>query len=194
MQFDFVDVREFHDDACFTRLRCVPRLFLRPSAHSSQICMGLRALSFALMTTTAKLEQILLIKSFLVYVADAYTAIAMLASNQWSGSIIANAGDSSVVSIPFSIGKWIFCGCIIISFILLLWEARKARIYIRSRDISYCFTNVMANNYFSMKSYDHFCFFAEISNSKKRVDDLAFFVFFTFKGAQSLPCSSMHAV
>jgi hypothetical protein len=54
---------------------------------------------------------------------------------------------------------------------------------IRSRDISYAFTNVMANNYYSMKSYDHFCFFSQINNSKKKKDEFAFFVFFTFKGA-----------
>ena len=66
-----------------------------------------------------------------------------------------------------------------------------------SRDISYAFTNVMANNYYSLSkysvslnrllfnaskgSYDHFCFFERINNSTKRMDDFAFFVFFTFK-------------
>lgn len=37
-----------------------------------------------------------------------------------------------------------------------------------------------------MKSYDHFCFFAQINNSKKKKDDFAFFVFFTFKGWKRL--------
>lgn len=53
---------------------------------------------------------------------------------------------------------------------------------IKSRDISYAFTNIMANNYYSLKSYDHFCFFSQINNSKKKKDEFAFFVFFTFKG------------
>lgn len=83
---------------------------------------------------------------------------------------------------PFSIGKWIFTGCIIFSFLLLAWEGRKARKIIRSRDISYAYTNIMANNYYSLKSYDHFCFFCQINNSKKKKDEFAFFVFFTFKG------------
>lgn len=30
-------------------------------------------------------------------------------------------------------------------------------------------------------SYDHFCFFQHISESTKKKDDFAFFVFFTFK-------------
>jgi hypothetical protein len=35
-------------------------------------------------------------------------------------------------------------------------------------------------------SYDHFCFFDHISNSTKKMDDFAFFVFFTFKGWKRL--------
>lgn len=124
---------------------------------------------------------ILVLKSFLTYVADLYTAIALLASNRWAGNLLEQA-DSSEVKIPFSIGKWIFTGCIIFSFVLLLWESRKARNIIRSRDISYSYTNVIANNYWSMKSYDHFCFFCQINSSRKKKDEFAFFVFFTFKG------------
>lgn len=88
--------------------------------------------------------------------------------------------------------------------LLFLWEARKSRAIIRSRDISYAFTNVsgylcepavasahlwllasgqpcllvlpacrqvMAQNYYSLKSYDHFCFFSQIDNSKKKKDE-----------------------
>lgn len=43
------------------------------------------------------------------------------------------------------IGKWIFFACIIVSFLLALWDARKARAIVKSRDISYAFTNVMAH-------------------------------------------------
>lgn len=125
---------------------------------------------------------VLIIKSFLTYVADLYTAIALLASNHWAGNILEQS-DSSTVRVPFKIGKWIFAGCIIFSFLLLLWEGRKARQIIRSRDISYAYTNVIANNYYSLKSYDHFCFFCNINNSRKKKDEFAFFVFFTFKGA-----------
>ena len=110
----------------------------------------------------------------------------MLANNYWSGNILAESDGSKTIQVPFTIGKWIFFGCIIFSFLLLAWESRKARMIIRSRDISYAFTNVMANNYYSMKSYDHFCFFSQIENSKKRKDEFAFFVFFTFKGWKRL--------
>ncbi|KAG0141989.1 hypothetical protein CROQUDRAFT_135859 [Cronartium quercuum f. sp. fusiforme G11] len=129
---------------------------------------------------------VLVIKSVLVYCSDIYTMVLLLASNHWAGSILESSGGSSAMNVPFSIGKWIFFGCIIFSFLLLAWEAKKSRAIIRSRDISYAFTNVMANNYYSMKSYDHFCFFSQINNSKKKKDDFAFFIFFTFKGWKRL--------
>ncbi|KAL8276093.1 hypothetical protein RQP46_011508 [Phenoliferia psychrophenolica] len=128
---------------------------------------------------------ILVIKSVAVYID---TCVALLASNHWSGSILQSAAaknGSNVLTVPFSIGKWVFTGCIIFSFLLLLWEGRKSRAIIRSRDISYAFTNVTAQNWYSMRSYDHFCFFSQIDNSKKKKDEFAFFIFFTFKGAGS---------
>jgi len=67
-----------------------------------------------------------------------------------------------------------------------MYEGRKAKKIIASRDISYAFTNVMANNYYSLRSYDHFCLFCTVSNSTKKKDDFAFFVFFTFKGWKRL--------
>jgi uncharacterized membrane protein len=70
--------------------------------------------------------------------------VLLLASNHWAGSILMSTGGSSAMNVPFKIGKWIFFGCIIFSFLLLLWEAKKSRAIIRSRDISYAFTNVMA--------------------------------------------------
>lgn len=128
-----------------------------------------------------------------MYIADVYTAIALLASNRWSNSILQSdaAKSSTTLQVPFTIGKWVFTGCIILSFLLLLWEARKARAIIKSRDISYAFTNVMSQDYYSMRSYDHFCFFTQINDSKKKKDEFAFFIFFTFKGVSFLPTLTM---
>jgi len=88
--------------------------------------------------------------------------------------------------VDFTVGKWIFVGCIIFGYLLLLYEWHKTKKIILSRDISYAFTNVMANTYYSLKSYDTFCFFTQIENSTKKKDDFAFFVFFTFKGWKRL--------
>ncbi|GBE79742.1 hypothetical protein BKA93DRAFT_758508 [Sparassis latifolia] len=153
-KFDFVDTREFTDHGIGMRFKY---LFLYISVFIS----------------------------FLVYVSDIFTAVTMLTTKSWSNEIYNSCPpdqSDGCVYIPFSIGKWLFFGCIIFSFLLLAYEARKAKKIIASRDISYAFTNVMAHNYYSLRSYDHFCFFDHISNSTKKQDDFAFFVFFTFKG------------
>jgi len=152
-KFDFIDVREFHSTAFMTRLKY---FFLYG----------------------------LIFKSFLVYMSDIFTAVTMLSTNDWQNTIqrSCNVGSTNgCVVIPFNVAKWLFVGCIIFSFLLLGYEARKAKRIIASKDISYSFTNVMAQNYYSLRSYDHFCLFGQISNSTKKKDDFAFFIFFTFK-------------
>jgi len=153
-KFDFVDTRDFTDHSCGMRMKY---LWL----------------------------YITVLISFLVYISDVFTAVTMLTSKTWSNEIYNSCqqnANNGCVYIPFKIGKWLFFGCIIFSFLLLAYEMRKAKKIIASRDISYAFTNVLANNYYSLRSYDHFCFFNHISSSTKRMDDFAFFVFFTFKG------------
>ncbi|PCH41272.1 hypothetical protein WOLCODRAFT_24623 [Wolfiporia cocos MD-104 SS10] len=157
-KFDFVDTRDFTDHSCGMRMKY---LWL----------------------------YITVLISFLVYVSDIFTAVTMLTSSTWSNQIYQTCPPSETngcVYIPFKIGKWLFFGCIIASFLLLAYEARKAKKIVASRDISYSFTNLMANHYYSLRSYDHFCFFNHISSSTKRMDDFAFFVFFTFKGWKRL--------
>ena len=113
---------------------------------------------------------IIVFKSFLVYVSDIFSAITMLTTSNWSNEIFAQCqATDGCVRIPFNTGKWLFVGCIIFSFLLasifpsiifisllnvtlqLAYESRKAKIIIASRDISYAFTNVMANNYYSLR-------------------------------------------
>ncbi|VDB97044.1 unnamed protein product [Peniophora sp. CBMAI 1063] len=155
-KFDFVDVREFEDKGFGMRMKY---LWL----------------------------YVLVLKSFLVYVSDIFTAVTMLTTKSWSNQIFNDCPDlEGCVAIPFNVGKWLFVGCIIFSFLLLAYESRKAKKIIASHDISYAFTNIMANNYYSLRSYPHFCFFDHISSSTKRSDDFAFFIFFTFKSWKRL--------
>lgn len=44
----------------------------------------------------------------------------------------------------------------------------------------------MANDYYSLRNYDNFCFFCAISKSTKMHDEFAFFIFFTFKSWKRL--------
>ncbi|RPD67051.1 hypothetical protein L226DRAFT_565806 [Lentinus tigrinus ALCF2SS1-7] len=157
-KFDFVDTREFRDSGCGMRMKYL------------WLYVGV-------------------LISFLVYVSDIFTAVTMLTTTSWSNAIFNSCPENQsngCVYIPFSIGRWLFFGCVIFSFLLLAYEAYKAKKIIQSRDISYAFTNVMANNYYSLRSYDHFCFFNHIAASTKRQDDFAFFVFFTFKSWKRL--------
>jgi hypothetical protein len=151
-KFDFIDTRDYHDNSFGTRMKY-----------------------FWL--------YILILKTFLVYVADIYTGVTMASSENWSNVIFSNCnfGKDNCFIIPFTIGKWLFIGSIIFSFLLLAYEARKSKRIIASRDISFAFTNPLANSYYSLRSYDHFCFFCHIENSTKKTDDFAFFIFFTFK-------------
>jgi hypothetical protein len=75
---------------------------------------------------------------------------------------------------------------ILSSFVLLAFEWRKANKIIKSRDISYAFTSLIAYRYYAIRSYAHYCLFAQIQNSRKTVDVLAFWVFFKFKGWKRL--------
>lgn len=65
---------------------------------------------------------------------------------------------------------------------LLFWDIRKSRGIIESRDISYAFFSVIANRWYSVKDYKYFCLFGKINRSRKQIDSIAFFVFFTLKG------------
>jgi len=57
---------------------------------------------------------ILVIKSFLVYISDIYTATTMLTSKDWSNKIFTACQDPrGCVAIPFAVAKWLFVGCII---------------------------------------------------------------------------------
>ncbi|KAG0761972.1 hypothetical protein G6F57_007782 [Rhizopus arrhizus] len=121
---------------------------------------------------------LIILKGFLVYVADLWTAVSLL--------VIGTSSENEGAAIPPEISKWIFLGAIMISFILLFWDIKKARGIIDSRDISYAFTSVIANRYYSVKDYKYFCLFRRINNSRKRIDSIAFFVFFTLKGWKRL--------
>lgn len=69
-----------------------------------------------------------------------------------------------------------------ISFALLFWDIRKSRGIVESRDISLAFFSVIANRWYSVKDYRYFCLFGKINRSRKQIDSIAFFVFFTLKG------------
>lgn len=65
---------------------------------------------------------IIVLKGFLVYISDIFTAVTMLSTDSWSNAIFNSCSPelhNGCVAIPFNIGKWLFFGCIIASFLLV---------------------------------------------------------------------------
>ncbi|EPB86202.1 hypothetical protein HMPREF1544_07014 [Mucor circinelloides 1006PhL] len=112
--------------------------------------------------------------SVMVYGADLWSAAILLIYDKWS--------LSTQPKIPFYISKWIYVGCIALSFILLAWEIRKTRNVMATRDISLAVTNPLAYRTYSVKSYIHFCLLQKIKSSTRWSDVIIFYVFYTLKG------------
>lgn len=124
---------------------------------------------------------ILVITSIAVYIADAFTAINLLAFNKWSSQI--------KPAIPFDIAKWIFAICIILSYVLLALEWLRAIRVIRAGGVAESYLDPLAVILQSIRmgkngqGWRRFLVFAELTTSKKGVDYIALFVYFQFKGA-----------
>lgn len=157
-KFDFINVDDFIDNSCWRQFRYM-------------------------------LVFLIIIRGILVYCSDIFTAVNLWASES-SGALsdTDNKGNLDLalfklfgITISTNVYKIIFTGCIVLGLLLLGLDIRRANGIIKSRDISYAFTSQIAARYYTVRSYPHYCFFAEIDNSKKFVDNVAFFVFFTFR-------------
>lgn len=136
---------------------------------------------------------LLTVKSFAVYVADLWTAGILKPSRHVTRltrlflvSLLIIGQTTTTPAIPTEISKWLFFACIMFSFLVLIWDMFKAYRILKSRDISYAFTSVIANRYLSMKDYRIFCLFKSINATSKGIDSYAFFVFFQLKGWKRL--------
>lgn len=124
---------------------------------------------------------ILAIISVAVYAGDAFTAINLLAFNKWSSEV--------APSIPFTVSKWIFAICIIISYVLCGFYWLRAIRIIRAGGVAESYLDPLAVVLQSLRvgktgqGWRRFLVFAELTKSKKGVDYIALFVYFQFKGA-----------
>lgn len=172
-KFDFVDVDDFVETSC-----------LRQFSYSFVFLLALKAI--------------------LVYFADLGVLALLLASNSLqtaldpnaqgsagSYSLYGNLSPATTTVTPLTqfrqtissqVSTILIAVSVLLSFILLIMEWRKAQIIIKSRDISYAFTSTISYRYYAIRSYAHYCFFSQIQNSRRTTDILAFFVFFRFKG------------
>ncbi|KAH7381252.1 hypothetical protein DE146DRAFT_279673 [Phaeosphaeria sp. MPI-PUGE-AT-0046c] len=124
---------------------------------------------------------ILVIVSCAIYLADAFTAVNLLAFNNWSSQV--------KPTIPFEIAKWIFAITIIISYVFLIYRYFRAIRVIKSGSVTECYLEPVAAIWQSMRitkqgqGWRRFLVFAELTKSKKGANYIALFVYFQFKSA-----------
>ncbi|KAK3381312.1 hypothetical protein B0H63DRAFT_495078 [Podospora didyma] len=121
-----------------------------------------------------------LIISVAVYVVDSFTAIQLLIFDRWPSAI-----EPSHL-IPFSVSKWIFTICIILSFINLGFEHIRARKIMKRGSVAESFLDSLAARLESIrvgrgKGYKRFLVFAELTKSKKGAEYVALFTYFSFQ-------------
>jgi hypothetical protein len=129
-----------------------------------------------------------LIVSVAVYGVDTFTAVNLLAFDEWSSSI------EPTQLIPFDVTKWIFAGCIIASFVNLGFEYIRAIRIMRRGSVAECYLDSLAARLESIRlgngqGWRRFLVFAELTKSKKGAEYIALFTDFSFQCTLiPLPC------
>ncbi|KIV99350.1 uncharacterized protein PV09_09008 [Verruconis gallopava] len=112
-----------------------------------------------------------------VYVADTFTAVKLLVFNEWSSQV--------KPAIPFTVAKWIFSGCIILSWALAILAWINAIRVIRRGCVTDDYLNSTAVTLQSIRpgsGWKRFLVFAALTKSKKKVSWIAIFVYFQRQG------------
>ncbi|KAL1649554.1 Potassium transporter [Diplodia intermedia] len=116
-----------------------------------------------------------------VYAADTFTAVNLLVFNKWSSQV-----DPAI---DFKVSKWISVACIIVSWVLAAFAWLRAFRVMRGGGVADSYLDPLAATLQSSRIYSgghgwrRFLVFAELTKSKKGVDYIALFVYFSFKGA-----------
>lgn len=112
-----------------------------------------------------------------VYVVDTYTAVNLLAFDNWSSEV--------KPAVPIKYSKWIFAVCILLSWVLCIYEWIRAVRVIRRGGVAESFLDPLAVTLQSIRpqGFKRFLVFSELTKSRKGTDYIALFVYFSFKGA-----------
>lgn len=134
----------------------------------------------------------LLIISVAVYGVDTFTAVNLLILDNWSSKI-----DPGI---PFSISKWIFSVCIILSFINLGFEAWRAVRVIKQGNVAASYLDPLAVRWESIRvgsgqGWKRFLVFAELTKDRKGAEYTALFTYFNLQAwIRVLICSGPRQV
>ncbi|KAH8887667.1 hypothetical protein GQ53DRAFT_784257 [Thozetella sp. PMI_491] len=132
--------------------------------------------------------------SVAVYAVDTFTAVNLIAFGVWSSSV------QPTVLIDVNITKWIFVGCIILSFINLAFEHIRARKIMNRGSVAECYLDSLAarlecTRFGKGRGWKRFLVFAELTKSKKGAEYIALFTYFSFQSwLRVLVCSGPRQV
>lgn len=124
-----------------------------------------------------------LIVSVAVYGVDTFTAVNLIAFDKWAGSI--------EPKVPLNISKWIFSGCIILSWLNLAYEHIRAARVMRRGAVAESYLDSLAVRIQSIRvgkgrGWRRFLVFAELTKSKKGAEYVALFTYFSFQCKSSV--------
>lgn len=111
---------------------------------------------------------------------DIVTAANLLFSDRWSGQV------QPVIDFKYS--RWIFAGCIILSFILLFYRWMRAIRVIRGGVVAASYLDPLAVRVQSVRTgkegrgWRRFLVFAALTKERKGAEYVALFTFFSFEG------------
>lgn len=120
-----------------------------------------------------------LLVSIAVYGVDTFTAVNLLAFNEWSGKI--------KPAIDLSISKWIFSACIIASWVNLGYEYWRAIRVMKRGAVAESYLDSLAVRLQCIRwtkegrGWRRFLVFAELTKSKKGAEYVALFTYFAFQ-------------
>lgn len=132
--------------------------------------------------------------SLAVYGVDIFTAINLLAFNQWSSSI------EPTQLLNFDQTKWIFAGTIIASFVNLIFEHFRAWRVRKRGSVAECYLDNLAVRLESARlgggrGWRRFLVFAELTKSRKGAEYVALFSYFSLQSwIRVLVCSGPRQV
>ncbi|KAK7221042.1 hypothetical protein V2G26_009045 [Clonostachys chloroleuca] len=135
---------------------------------------------------------LLLFISVAVYALDSFTAVNLLILNQWSSKI--------QPGIPFQYSKWIFSGCILLSFINFAYEAWRAVRVIKRNNVAESYLDPLAVRWESIRmgsgqGWKRFLVFAELTKGQKGAEYAALFTYFSLQSwIRVLICSGPRQV
>jgi len=121
-----------------------------------------------------------LLVSVAVYVVDIFTAANLLFFDRWSGQV--------QPVIPFTYARWIFAGCIVLSWVLLFYRWMRAIRVIRGGVVAASYLDPLAVRVQSVRTgkegrgWRRFLVFAALTKGRKGAEYVALFTFFSFEG------------